>query len=254
MRDADRGAAAQFGGVGDEHGGARVGDDRLRHLHLAIVEVEQRALLINRGGADDGVIDLELADQLRGGGADHGAVGTAHRAASHDHLDARMAVEQHRDIEVVGDDEQILVRGQCGGDLFRRGADVDEERAAVGDARRGGRPDRLLLVSGDEAARLIGEVLHTRGDDRAAMDAGQRALVAEVVEVLADGLCRHLKAPGKVIHRHPAEGAGEVEDFSLAMRQSGHGKTSGKGTYMVRPFAGPVNAAGTVARSNPGQG
>src|SRR5204862_7504558 len=104
-----------------------------------------------------------------------------------------------------------------------RGADVDEERAAVGNARGGGSPDRLLLLGGDETARLIGEVFDAGGDDRAAMDAGQRALVAEVVEVLADGLRRNLETAREACHHHPAEGAGDVEDFGLAMRQSGHG-------------------------------
>ena len=55
------------------------------------------------------------------------------------------------------------------------------------------------------------------------MDARQRALVAEVVEVLADGLRRHLETLGKVFHHHPAKGAGNVEDFGLAVGQSGHG-------------------------------
>ena len=79
--------------VRDQHDAARVGDDRLRRLHLAIVEVEQRALLVDRGRADDGVVDLELADQADRGRADHRAVGAAHRAAGHDHLDARMPVQ-----------------------------------------------------------------------------------------------------------------------------------------------------------------
>ena len=57
------------------------------------------------------------------------------------------------------------------------------------------------------------------------MDAGQRALVAEVVEVLADGLRRNLETLGEVFHHHPAKGAGDVEDFSLAVGQSGHGGT-----------------------------
>ena len=43
---------------------ARIGNDRLRDLHLAIVEIEQRAVVVDRGGADDGVVDLELADEV----------------------------------------------------------------------------------------------------------------------------------------------------------------------------------------------
>src|SRR5262249_25159537 len=101
--------------------------------------------------------------------------------------------------------------------------DIDEERTAVGNARRSGSTNRLFLLGGDEAARLVGEIFDAGGDDGAAMDAGQRALVAEVVKVLADGLCRHLETPREVFHHDPAGGAGKVEDFGLAMRQSGHG-------------------------------
>ena len=108
-----------------------VGISTLGLIALDAVAISATALLVDRGRADDGVIDLELADQADRGGTDHGAVGAAHRAAGHDHLDARMAIQQHRDIEVVGDDEQILMRGQRARDFFGGGADIDEQRAAV---------------------------------------------------------------------------------------------------------------------------
>src|SRR5262249_17431896 len=73
------------------------------------------------------------------------------------------------------------------------------------------------------------------------MDAGQRALVAEVVEVFPDGLRRHLETAREVLHHHPAGGAGEVEDFGLAMRQSGHGDVSGK----ERSWCGRSSAGST---------
>ena len=154
-----------------------------------------------------------------------------------------MPVQQHRDIEVVGDDQQVLMRGQRACDLFGGGADIDEQRAAVGDQRRRGGADRLLLLGGDEAARFIGEVLDAGGDDGAAMDPGQRAVIAEIVEILADGLRRDLEAPGEIFHHHPAQGAGDVEDFGLAVGQSGHGGTLGTKRPMVRRFRRPVNAA-----------
>ena len=75
MGDADRGAAAELCGVRHQHDVAGVGDDGLRHLHFAIVEIQQRALLVDRRGPDDGVVDLELADQLRRGRADDCAIG-----------------------------------------------------------------------------------------------------------------------------------------------------------------------------------
>ena len=85
--------------------------------------------------------------------------------------------KQHRDVEVVGDDQQVFVRGQRAGDLFGGGADIDEQRAAIGNLRRRRGADRLLLVGGDEAARLVGEVLDPGGDDRAAVNPRQRAMI-----------------------------------------------------------------------------
>ena len=75
------------------------------------------------------------------------------------------------------------------------------------------------------AARLIGKVFHAGSDDRAAVNAGQRALLAKIVEILADGLRRHLEAARQIFHHHPTGGAGEIEDFGLAMGQAGHGVT-----------------------------
>src|SRR5437764_1489386 len=79
-----------------------------------------------------------------------------------------------------------------------------------------------LVVGGDAAARLVGEVLHAGRDNGAALNSRQRTLVAEIVEVLADGLGRNFKALGEVFHHHPAKGAGDIENFGLAVGQSGH--------------------------------
>lgn len=101
--------------------------------------------------------------------SDHGAVRAPYRAAGHNDLDPRVAIEQHRHVEIVGDDQQILVRRQRARDLFRRGADIDEQRAAVGNLCRRRRADGFLFLRRDEPSRLIGQVFHARGDDRAAM-------------------------------------------------------------------------------------
>ena len=54
--------------------------------------------------------------------------------------------------------------------------------------------DPLLFGLRHLAARLIGDILDARGEDGAAMGAGQEALVAEIVEILADGLRRDVEA------------------------------------------------------------
>jgi hypothetical protein len=44
------------------------------------------------------------------------------------------------------------------------------------------------------------------------MDPGQRAVIAEIVEILANRLRRHLEATSQVFDHHPAEGTGNVQD------------------------------------------
>src|SRR5664279_3346188 len=53
-------------------------------------------------------------------------------------------------------------------------------------------------------------------------------MIAEVVEVFADGLGGNLEAAHQIIDHHPADSAGEVEYLSLAMGQAGHDSTSGE--------------------------
>ena len=78
------------------------------------------------------------------------------------------------------------------------------------------RADALLLVGRQLAARLIGDVLDAGREQRAAMGAGQQALVAEVVEVLADGLRRHVEARGKFIDRDRPVWRAMRQDLVLA--------------------------------------
>src|SRR5664279_1861437 len=59
------------------------------------------------------------------------------------------------------------------------------------------------------------------------MDAGQRPGIAEIVEILADGLRRDLETAGEVFDHHPAESAGDIENLVLAMGQAGHDDTMG---------------------------
>ena len=66
---------------------AGIADDRPRRHHLAIVEIEKRAVIVDRRDADHRPIDLELRDELDRALADDAAVGLAHHAAGDDHLD-----------------------------------------------------------------------------------------------------------------------------------------------------------------------
>jgi hypothetical protein len=111
--------------------------------------------------------------------------------------------------------------------------------------RRRGRTNGFFLLGRNEPARLIGEVLDARGNDGAAMDSRQRSMVAQIIQILADGLRRDLETPGEILHHHPAEGAGDIEDFRLAVSKAGHDGTSDKNA----PHGAAVPASGQRGRS-----
>ncbi len=101
------------------------------------------------------------------------------------------------------------------GDRLRRRADIDEERRLVGDARRGGAADRLLLIARDHAARVVADVLHARRQDRAAVDARQQPLVAKLVQILADRLRRDFETLRKLVHHDAARLPRHLKDRVL---------------------------------------
>ena len=100
----------------------------------------------------------------------------------------------------------------CSSDL----ADVDEQRAAVGDEI--GRPvaDHDLLAGGELAPRLVGDVLDARRERRPAMGAGEQPALAELVQVLADGLGGNLEAQGQFLDADAARLAGKRKNLVLS--------------------------------------
>ena len=59
--------------VADEVALARLAEDRARHAHLGQVKVEQVAVGVDGGGADDREVDLEAVEELAGQVADQAA-------------------------------------------------------------------------------------------------------------------------------------------------------------------------------------
>src|SRR3954468_3019497 len=64
VADPDRRGALELGCVGNQDDLAGIGDDGLRHLHLAKVEIEQRAVMVDGRSSDHRVVDLELLDEI----------------------------------------------------------------------------------------------------------------------------------------------------------------------------------------------
>ena len=105
-------------------------------------------------------------------------------------------------------------------DLFRRRADIDEQRRIVRDQPRRGFSNQSLLVMRNELPGVIGEVLNSRSDDRASMNANHPALFAELVEVASYGLQGDAEMCGEILDRHPSRLAQEGDDLRLPLARS----------------------------------
>jgi hypothetical protein len=90
-----------------------------------------------------------------------------------DHLNPRMAVEGHCDIQIVCDDEQVS-RPASARDLLDGRPDVDEERRIVRNDFCGRDADGTLFILRDQATRLIGDILDAGKHNGVAMDPRQQ--------------------------------------------------------------------------------
>src|SRR5262249_23281239 len=164
------------------------------HLDFAIVEVKQRAVLVDGRGADHRVVDLELPNKIDRCLPNHTPVRVPNDTAGDDDLDLLVSLQDVGDVHVVGNDEQAVLAAQSRRHLLGRGANIDQQRGAVGNQGRGLEADASLGVGGKLASRLIAQVGGARGQDGATVKALQDAALAQLVEVLANRLRRDVVA------------------------------------------------------------
>ena len=104
--------------------------------------------------------------------------------------------------------------------LFRRCADIDEQRRIVRDEPRRRLADQSLLVVGDELSSLIGQVFNSRRDNRAAMNSNHLARFAQFVEVAPYRLQGDAEMRGKIFDGDPPRLAQESDDLGLSLGSS----------------------------------
>ena len=102
----DHGGAVELADVGGQPDLARMRNDGLRHLDLAVVVVAQRAVGLDARNADQRNVHLELADEVDRCLAHDALVAPAHHATDHDHLALGIGAEDAGHVQVVGDDAQ----------------------------------------------------------------------------------------------------------------------------------------------------
>ncbi len=138
------GRAVELAVVGGQPHLAGLFDDGLRHLHLAVVKVAQRAIGLDARDADERDVHLELADEVHRRLAHDAPVARAHHAASDDDLALGVAAQDGGHVQVVGDDAQAPVVQQRLGNGLGGGADVQDQRAVVGTCSATARAMRAL--------------------------------------------------------------------------------------------------------------
>jgi len=119
-------------------------------------------------------------------------------------------------------------------DLFRGGPILMKS-----DSHWGSAPPRqhqwLLFLGGGRTFALVSEILDTGGNNGAAMNSRQRPMIAEVVQILANGV----RAAGdfetqRDLPPSPGKGAGDIQDLGLAGVRPSQGNPQAKGAPLVR--------------------
>ena len=93
--------------VGDEEDLAGIGHDAFGGPDFPVIEIQQRAVGIDPADADDAEVDLELAEEVDDGLADHPAIPAAHDAAGDDDLEfIVLELRMLGHLQIIGDDQK----------------------------------------------------------------------------------------------------------------------------------------------------
>ena len=169
MAQADNSAATELGVIGHEPDFAGLLDDGLGDAHFTVVIVEQRAVFVDAGDADDADVDAKLLHEVDRGLANDAAVAVAHEAAGDNDLRVRAAGEDRRDVQIIGDDTQTagpVLADQCLGDFFGGRSNIDDERTAGLDVARNDLGDTPLGVDVQDLALVVVCLLYTSPSPR----------------------------------------------------------------------------------------
>jgi hypothetical protein len=116
---------------------------------------------------------------------------TAHIAACEQHFKIILAAENRCDVQVVGDDLQVIVIKQGAGNGFGGGANIDEQRGVIGDLRGNGFGDALFLIAHLIRTHGIGGVFDAGIVGGAAVVTTQQVHFRQLIDVATDGLRGH---------------------------------------------------------------
>ncbi len=183
---------------------------------LVDVVLEQRAVGIDGACAHHQRVGAKAAQELLGKRTDDARVLRPQPAAGHHHVEVAARVEQARHPQAGGDDAQVVAGVERTGDVFHGRAACQEDRAAVGDARR----DRLgdCALGGDvRDLPLLERNVDRRGRLRGpAVVARQESLAGQPADVAADRLLRHAEERSELVDAHVPARADHREQLVVA--------------------------------------
>ncbi len=188
----------------------RLPDHRARELALAQVVVHERGAPTHRADRQHRVVDLELTHELERRRTEDRGIVRAQFAAGEVDTIAVATGQRARDLEAVGDDQQVRVASQRERHVGGGRPGVEHQRVAVGDQRRHrlGNPQLgLAMLAHATLERRLGESLRQHD---ATMYATHQAARHQRLNVASNGLTGH-----REFAREFADGAGTAQAHRL---------------------------------------
>ena len=128
-----------------------------------------------------------------------------------------VAAEDGGHVQVVGDDAQAPVVQQRLGNGLGGGADVEDQRAVVGNLFCHRASDAGFALGVQRLALRVAQVFHGRGGDaNAAMETAHQPLLGQALHVAPHGLQRHTQRLSQLLHRGGLAGAHLFKQAQLA--------------------------------------
>ena len=167
------------------------------------------------GNAENTNIHLVVRKEILCRRAQNVAVAMSEPTARDRDLEGWIAGRGEGDIQIVCEDRQSFMAGQCLHHDLRCRPDGKCQRLMVLDLVRNQPRDLLFFAQVEDLTRRIMDVGGGRGRFDATMGPPKHAKLAQAIHVTADGLCRDIKTLRQVLHGGEPGLLHEIRDLGL---------------------------------------
>ena len=204
-----------------------MGNHGFHHAGFVNVKFHHRTVVFNRPHAGHEVVRPEARHKRRCRRPDNAAVVRAQRTARHHHLKARVLIKNVRHPQAVGDDAQMIMVKQCPGNVLHGRPDSDKDGRTVGNIVRNGFGNRPFLFGKRDFTLFERRVDHAGCPARTAVMTGDQPLLAELTDIPAHGLCRHIQQLRQFINVHIAAIGNQRQQLIVTRVAGQFGKAHG---------------------------